>query len=83
MLNAISRVLQSVTMPAALLNIHSEQTFRSGQVKFGMLNNLTAALCLSFTLQIMLSLGGNSYCICQCFSTMEKTIFIFSGQLKR
>lgn len=32
MLNAISGVLQSVTMPAALLNIHLEQTFRNGQV---------------------------------------------------
>lgn len=32
MLNVISAVLQSVTMPAALLNIHLEQTFWSGQV---------------------------------------------------
>lgn len=31
-LNVVSGVLQSVTMPAALLNIHLQQIFRSGQV---------------------------------------------------
>lgn len=32
MLDAINEVLQQITIPAALLNIHLEQAFRSGQV---------------------------------------------------
>lgn len=49
----IIEVLQSVTMPAALLNIHLQQTFWSEQVSWNA-NNSTAAFCLSFALKIIL-----------------------------